>query len=133
MTRSGALMGVNTLIVTMCTPFHSALMVRLLLATMVALGVPKKKSLTPSLGATLLSGQMHADPCSLKRTRIFKIVRVKEPLGSAVPGKVWFCIMYAMLFGLYSSVVQFARWSRFLEALMRRIMGSKLFVDVQHV
>ena len=62
---------------------------------------------------------------------VFNITMTKQPPQVSNPGEVWFCIMFAMLFGLSSSVVQFGRWSRFLEALNRRMLWLLwcLFVD----
>ena len=46
------------------------------------------------------------------------VVMVKHPES----GEVRFVIMSALLFGFSASVMQFARWSRFLEAMMRRVL-----------
>ena len=118
--------------VTLCTAFHPALMGRLLVATMVALGGPKRE-----IDETEFESGTDDIPNAYRSMLVkhehlrFNIVMVKEPLGAAMPGRLWFCIMYAMLSGLSSSVVQLGWWSRFLEAFMRRIMWIlwMLFVD----
>ena len=59
------------------------------------------------------------------------VVMVKHPQT----GRVQFVIMGALLFGFSASVMQFARWSRFLEAFARRVLALMwaMYVDDSNI
>ena len=106
-------------------------MVRLLCATAETLSVPaaERAAMDFESGTNDIPDAYRAMLVKSAHLR-FNAVMVKEPLGADTPGRIWFCVMSAMLFGLSSSVVQFGRWSRFLEAFTQRIMWTLWMLSV---
>ena len=116
----------------MCTAFQPAAVAKAVAAEALQQGVSRHTLSEHSLesGGEDISDAYRMLPVQLQDLPA-NVVMVKNPTS----GEVQFVIMSALLFGFSASVMQFARWSRFLEAMTRRVLCLMwaLYVDDSNV
>ena len=111
----------------LCTAFQPALCARLVSEEADAAGVDAPTLLQGvTSGCDDLPNAFRAVP-GRPEDLWANVVAVRHPQS----GEWLFQIVWALLFGLASSVIQFGRWSHFLQAVMRRIGGAmwSMYVD----
>ena len=116
----------------MCTAFQPAAVAKAIVAESLRQGVSRHtlSERTLESGGEDIADAYRMLPVVLQDLPA-NVVMVKHPES----GEVRFVIMSALLFGFSASVMQFARWSRFLEAMMRRVLCLlwAMYVDDSNV
>eukprot|EP00971_Amphidinium_carterae_P336376 6472724-Amphidinium_carterae.2 len=113
----------------MCTAFQPALNARLFWEESQSLGIPVDSLRLHAGGEDLPNAYRHV-PCHPSDLPL-NVVAVQNPLD-----RQWYYqVVYAMLFGMTSAVLQFGRWSAWIEAVSRRLLQVVLsmYVDDAHI